>query len=228
MISVSVIIPTYNAAETIVCTIKSVTDQEYPPKEILVVDDCSTDNTLIELDKLTKIIPNLRIIKTERNFGGPAGPRNIGVRNATSEYVAFLDSDDLWHPKFLAICLKYINLDYSMISSTKFPFKTPQLFKNISAKVSDRAKHSRIKLRKITYTDLLNTNLIVNSSALIAREKLLGIMFDESNKFVAVEDFIAWCNVHKIHGASLQLDLRMVGYRVHSSSLSANKLQMLK
>ena len=227
-LSISVVIPTYNAAETIVDTVRSVANQQYPPVEILVVDDCSTDETYLKLQFLQEEIKSLIVLRTEKNFGGPAGPRNIGLERASGDYVAFLDSDDLWHPDLLSVYSNYLEIGYSMISSTKFPFKNANIFTNNYKNISNSVKDENIKHRMITYSDLLSTNLIVNSSAIIERKKLLKIMFKESKKFVAVEDFIAWCNIHKSYGDSLQLDLKMVGYRLHPNSLSANKFKMIK
>lgn len=226
-LSISVVIPTYNAADTIIDTVRSVANQKYPPVEILVVDDCSTDETLLNLKFLQEEIENLIILRTEKNFGGPAGPRNIGLKKASGDYVAFLDSDDLWHPDLLSVYLNYLELGYSMLSSTKFPFTTANVFTNEYQNISDSLKEKDTKHRKITYSDLLSRNLIVNSSAIIERKKLLKIMFNENKKFVAVEDFIAWCNLHKSYGCSLQLDLKMVGYRLHPNSLSAKKFKMI-
>ena len=88
MVAISVIIPTFNSADTIAETVQSVADQSFQPIEILVVDDCSTDGTLVELERLGKSIEKLRVLKTKQNFGGPAGPRNVGLKNAIGDFVA--------------------------------------------------------------------------------------------------------------------------------------------
>lgn len=90
---ISIICPTYNSEKTIVETIESMLNQTYQNFEILIIDDCSTDNTL----KIVEEINDSRIIiyKNEVNSGA-AHSRNVGISKATGEYIAFLDSDDLW------------------------------------------------------------------------------------------------------------------------------------
>lgn len=92
---VSVIIPTYNRIDTLPRSMKSVLDQTYGNLELIVVDDGSTDGT----DEYVKGLPDERIryVKGEGNRG-PGAARNMGVRLAKGEYIAFQDSDDEWHP----------------------------------------------------------------------------------------------------------------------------------
>lgn len=90
---VSVIIPTYNRENLITKPIRSVLTQSYQDFEIIVVDDCSTDNT----EKVVKSFndPRIKYIRHQRN-SGPAIARNTGIENASGSYIAFLDSDDEW------------------------------------------------------------------------------------------------------------------------------------
>lgn len=99
MTSISVIIPTYNAALLIERTLKSVTTQNgNHDVEIIIVDDASTDNTLAVIEKLA--IPSIKILKQDSNHG-PAAARNRGLATATGEFMAFLDGDDYWESDFL-------------------------------------------------------------------------------------------------------------------------------
>ena len=98
---VSVIIPTYNRADLLPATLASIRAQTLPPAEIIVVDDGSTDAT----PALLAAAPDLRPIRV-RN-GGDLVARNIGLAAATSPYVAFCDSDDLWRPEFLATMAEF-------------------------------------------------------------------------------------------------------------------------
>ena len=90
--TISVIIPTYNRANTIIPCIESVLNQSCPVNEIIIVDDCSTDDTLKQLNKFKD---NIIILKTEKQSGAQTA-RNIGIKSAKSEWIAFLDSDDEW------------------------------------------------------------------------------------------------------------------------------------
>ena len=99
MSSVSVIIPTYNAALLIERTLQSVIGQNGEHDiEIIIVDDASTDNTLVVIEKLA--IPSIKILKQHSNCG-PAAARNRGLAAASKKYCAFLDGDDFWEPDFL-------------------------------------------------------------------------------------------------------------------------------
>ena len=99
MSSVSVIIPTFNAAPLIERTLRSVISQNGGHGiEIIIVDDASTDNTLDVIASLA--IPFIKILKQDGNHG-PAAARNRGLSEATGEFMAFLDGDDFWEPEFL-------------------------------------------------------------------------------------------------------------------------------
>lgn len=103
--AVSVIIPTYNRAKTIERAVNSVLNQTFSDLELLVVDDCSTDDT-------AEIIKNYKderlvYIRHEKNRG-EGGARNTGIQNSRAEYIAFLDSDDEWLPDKLSKQLQLI------------------------------------------------------------------------------------------------------------------------
>ncbi len=99
--SVSAIVPTYNRSQLLTRAIHSISEQTYQPAEIVVVDDCSSDDTQSVIAAYAGEIP-LVYIRLERNAGGGAA-RNAGIMKAKGEYVAFLDSDDEWQPDHLRI-----------------------------------------------------------------------------------------------------------------------------
>lgn len=94
----SVIIPTYNRAHLILRAVNSVLDQTFKNYELIIADDCSTDNTEHIIRELNN--PNIKFFKNNINIGN-AGARNLGVRNAIGTYVSFVDSDDCLHHNFL-------------------------------------------------------------------------------------------------------------------------------
>lgn len=96
--NISVVVPSYNREKTITRCIKSIAGQSLPPYEIIVVDDGSTDRTLMILDNMP--YDNLRVIR--QNHRGAQAARNLGIINARGEYITFLDSDDEWLPDMLA------------------------------------------------------------------------------------------------------------------------------
>lgn len=88
---VSIIIPVYNCARFIAEAVQSALDQDYTAKEVIVVNDGSTDNTIEVLQRFGN-----RIRLIDQKNGGPPQARNTGLRAARGEYIAFLDSDDIW------------------------------------------------------------------------------------------------------------------------------------
>jgi succinoglycan biosynthesis protein ExoO len=93
----SVIIPAYNVSGIIERAIRSAAAQTLPPLEILVIDDCSTDNTVEIVKALAREIPSLDLLSTPAN-SGPSAARNVGLRAAKGDWIALLDSDDAWRP----------------------------------------------------------------------------------------------------------------------------------
>jgi succinoglycan biosynthesis protein ExoO len=93
----SVIIPAYNVSGIIRRAIRSAAAQTLPPLEILVIDDCSTDNTVEVVKALGQEIPSLRFLSTPAN-GGPSAARNVGLREAKGDWIGLLDADDAWEP----------------------------------------------------------------------------------------------------------------------------------
>lgn len=103
---ISIIIPTYNRAHILSKTIKSVLEQSYKNFELLICDDGSTDET----ERLVKSIKDTRIIYLKQENKGPGAARNLGLKNAKGEIIAFLDSDDEWLPKHLEYCIEFFEL----------------------------------------------------------------------------------------------------------------------
>src|ERR1700734_301346 len=97
LVEFSVIIPAYNVSGIIGRAIRSAAAQTFSPLEILVIDDCSTDDTVEVVRALGREIPSIRLLSTPAN-GGPSAARNVGLRAAKAEWIALLDSDDAWKP----------------------------------------------------------------------------------------------------------------------------------
>ena len=101
--NVSVVMPTYNHAEFIDRSIRSALEQTVPPKEIIVVDDGSTDGTDA---RVSAFGPPVRYVR--RSNRGPSSARNVGIRLADGEWIALLDSDDVWIPRKLELQLELV------------------------------------------------------------------------------------------------------------------------
>src|SRR5436305_794933 len=102
---VTVVIPAFNAERHIEQAMRSVLAQTHAHLELLVVDDCSTDDTCSRVQAVTREDPRAALHMLERNSGGPARPRNVGVSRAHGKFIAFIDADDVWHPRKLEIQL---------------------------------------------------------------------------------------------------------------------------
>lgn len=103
--SISVIIPVYNRENLVTSCIESILKQTYEHREIIVVDDGSTDNTLNVVKQYQNDIKIIHI----KNGGSPAA-RNAGLKHASGDYIAYIDSDDTWRPDKLSIFMNCIAL----------------------------------------------------------------------------------------------------------------------
>ena len=125
-VAVSVVIPLYNKGKYIERALNSVLSQTYPPIEIIVVDDGSTDDGPERVLKYND--PRIKLIRQENK--GPGAARNAGLAIAKGEYIAFLDADDEWLPDFLqsGIALLEKNDDVAMVSFGYYSY--PEMKKN--------------------------------------------------------------------------------------------------
>ena len=114
---VSIIMPSYNTAPYIRATIQSVLDQTYQNWELIIVDDCSTDNT----DEVVAFIKDdrIRYFHNEKNSGA-AVSRNSALREAKGRWIAFLDSDDLWMPEKLEKQISFMEKNGYSFSYTNY------------------------------------------------------------------------------------------------------------
>jgi glycosyltransferase involved in cell wall biosynthesis len=107
---VSVIVPVYNGAATVAAALDSIVAQTFSDFEIVAIDDGSTDDSPIVLERYR---PRVRVL-TQQNRG-PSAARNLGVRNSVGEYLAFLDADDLWRPEFLERTVAALDRDPAIV-----------------------------------------------------------------------------------------------------------------
>ena len=114
---VSVIIPAYNAERYLPRALESVYGQSYRPIEVIIVDDGSTDGTGSMVEACRAGRPNedeLRLVYIRQQNAGPSRARNIGIKSANGEYVAFLDSDDLWTEDKLEKMMRLLERDHTV------------------------------------------------------------------------------------------------------------------
>lgn len=119
MPKVSVIIPAYNVAQWIGETLISVSRQTFDDFECIIVDDKATDNTCDVVNNFIKNDSRFQLIRRQTN-GGLSAARNTGIRAAKGDYIAFLDSDDMWHPNFLKRMLELIEKNDAWLAYCRF------------------------------------------------------------------------------------------------------------
>jgi len=210
---VSIVIPTYNRAELLKETIDSVLNQTYKNYEILICDDGSTDKT----KDMVLSYNNPKIIYFyQSNHGCPAPARNMGLKNAKGQYIAFLDSDDLWFPKKLEIQIaafeKYPQILLIATNSVTIPPK-----KNPSLSLSSE--------KIVSFEELIHANIIMNSSVLMKQDVIQNIgLLDERLEIRGIEDFDYWLRLLQFQQKSVMiLPEPLVKYREHSSNLTVNQ-----
>ena len=180
---VSVVIPTYNRAAELKRCLDSLVAQTTDDFEVLVCDDGSTDDTVEVVGGFADRL-NLRFLPSAR-WGGPARPRNLGIENAAGEWIAFLDSDDWWHPAKLEVCRQ--QLSANDVVYHRIEVATP----------GTPAMTGRLIGREVAHPvliDLLtNLNAIPNSASLVRRNLVREAGgLTEDRRFIAVEDYDLW------------------------------------
>lgn len=224
---VSVIVPVYNVENYIAQTINSVLNQTYPHFELLIIDDASPDRSLEICQQFSD--PRIKIISQKNR--GLAGARNTGIRHAQGDYLAFLDSDDLWLPEKLAQHIQHLESSPQVgVSFSRSQF--------IDGQGQSLGIYQMPKLQDITPSHLLCRNPIGNGSAPVVRKEVFEAIcfqairhrefenyyFDEN--FRQSEDIECWLRIAaetpwEIAGIPEALTL----YRVNGEGLSANLLK---
>lgn len=211
---ISVVMPAFNAEKTIGQAIRSVLEQTYQNLELLIIEDGSADRTLsvaeayAEKDKRVRILPN----------GGNRGvsySRNRGVKEAKAEWVAFLDSDDLWEREKLEKQIAAI------LSEPACP-----LFYTGSAFVNEQGDGYAYLLHvpeRLTYRELLKQNLISCSSVVVKKAALEKHPMRQDP--MIHEDFATWLGILKDGTCAVGIDEPLLIYRLSSKSKSGKKLR---
>jgi teichuronic acid biosynthesis glycosyltransferase TuaG len=220
-IEVSIVVPAYNASRYLPATLDALLAQDGVAFEVIVVDDQSTDATAALVTGRASADARVRYLRTDHNFGGPAGPRNLGVEHARAPWVAFCDADDLWHPRKLLLQLACARATQARLVCTAIEDFADGTDPEISLRqVSEQPEH-----RQLGHVQTMLKNRIATSSVLCRRAAIEAAGgFDTDRSLVAVEDYDLWLRLME------QPDMRvvrigepLVAYRRLPGSLSANK-----
>jgi teichuronic acid biosynthesis glycosyltransferase TuaG len=172
--------------------------------ELIVVDDGSTDDTLLRVEEWRARLPCLKVIKSLQNFG-PGDARNKGIGLARANLIALIDSDDLWFKHKLEMQVAVHAATDCAFSCTAFKFGDTGVFQS-----------------KTDYISLLKNNVINTSSVMFDRSKI-DLRFQSEYKS---EDYVAWLQVSK--KTQIQFINTLLVERCQIEGASANKLQMAK
>lgn len=206
---VSVIMPAHNSEDTIRDAVRSVIVQSYENWELLIIDDCSTDGTVQVIEEYLKDL-RVRLIKTDKSVGKPYYPRNFGIRESRGQYIAFLDSDDVWLPNKL---VKQIPLFKDE--------RVAMVFSNYVKFVTGEENSNRVVKgpKELTYKKALYGNDIGNLTAMYDISKVGKVFFED----VGHEDYLLWLRILKKGYKAVNTGTLEAKYRISTNSVSANK-----
>lgn len=211
---VSIVIPCYNSGNTIEKTIRSVLAQTYQRFEIIVVDDCSRDGSQKTLKQYEADYSQVKCVFCEQN-GGAAVARNKGLAVATGQYVAFLDSDDVWVPDKLEKQLVFMKEKKAAFCYTSY---------DVIDADGNRLKNPLKVKECTTYKMLLTKTLIATPTVMIDRE-MTGDMLMPLRR--TGQDYAFWLLLlRRFNAYGMQETLAHVCRR--NNSLSKNKWQNIR
>lgn len=218
---VSVVMPAYNATKYIERTIRSLQEQSYTNWELIVVDDWSNDGTRELVTRIARDDERIKLISLDKNFGGPAGPRNVGVENACFDLIAFLDADDIWHPQKLEEQIKLIDLNNeTFICSSMTDFEDDS--------VIQFSEISRVSVQNVGFFSQSFRAKIPTSSVLVSKSLIRKFPFEESPAYKAVEDFHCWLRILDSGMECKKIKEPLLYYRKSEGQISGSKLRMMK
>lgn len=213
---VSIITPCYNASAFIAQTIESVLAQTYKNWEMLIVDDCSTDNSSEIVKIYQQKDTRIKYLKTDKASGSPVHPRNIAIKAAQGRYIAFLDSDDLWLPNKLQEQIDLFSTACEDVALVYSNYK----------KIDEQGKlHLRMITapQRVSYADLLKGNVIACLTAVYDTKKVGKIYL----KAIKHEDYVLWLSILKKGFRAENTNTLTALYRIVKGSVSSNKLKTL-
>jgi teichuronic acid biosynthesis glycosyltransferase TuaG len=211
MALVSIITPSWNVAMLIGETIASVQAQTMTDWELLIADDCSTDQTAAIVESHAALDPRVKLIRQPRN-GGPALARQAAIDRAQGRFIAFLDSDDLWLPAKLERQIAFARAKRAALSYTAF--------RRINETGSVTGRLIEVPAF-LNYEQLLKNTSIATLTALVDRD----IAGNIAMKNEPYDDFCLWLSILKRGHVAHGLNEDLARYRVRRSSVSSHPLR---
>lgn len=211
---VSIITPVYNATSFIKDTAKSVFNQSYSNWEWILVDDCSKDNSWILLSELSKNDKRVKIYRNKINLKS-GKTRNLAIKKAKGRFIAFLDSDDLWHPEKLKTQIPFMLNNQYYFSHTSYGYI------NEDGKRIKSIFHVR---KEVDYYHLLKRTEISCLTAIYDAEKIGKFYMSEHAR---KQDYALWLAILKSGTKSYGIDKELAFYRQVSNSATGVKYKLV-
>jgi len=212
---VTVIMPSYNVAPYIEGSVRSVIGQTFTDWELLIIDDCSKDNSYDIACELAKSDERIRVLKNEKN-SGVSKTRNFGISQARGEYVALLDSDDQWCETKLEKQLTLMKKENAQICYTSYAMQSDKGVK---------VHNDYIVPPATNYKKMLLTNVIGCSTVILPADIAKKHPFDETYYH---EDYVLWLDLMREGCKAVGCTEVLVRYCVRSDSRSAQKVSSAK
>lgn len=212
---VSVIMPTYNCAKFIGETIESIQAQTYSNWELIIVDDCSTDNTKEVVENYVELDKRIKYNCLEKNSGA-AVARTIAMNLADGEYMAFCDSDDLWINNKLEKQLEFMNKNNYAFTCTAY--------EQIDENSNSLGKTIKPK-EKCNYNRLLLDCPVGNSTVMYNVKKMGKFEVPDIRKR---NDDALWLQMLKKEQYIYGINDILMKYRIRANSISSNKFKVIK
>lgn len=212
---VSVITPVYNAEKVIKKTLESVFAQTYKNIEIVLVDDCSKDDSAAIIKELQETHAEIVYYLQPSNMGAGAA-RNKALELAKGQYVAFLDADDLWKPEKIEKQISQL-----LEKNGSFSFTAIEMIDGDDNII----KHKRKVKEEIDYKFLLSNTMIPTSGVLVDR-CVKGDFRMHLRR--GGQDYSTWLQLLRDGTKAYGINEALVGYRIDGESLSSNKLKSIK
>lgn len=213
---VSIIVPVYNAGAFIEETIQKVCDQTYGQWELLLVDDCSKDDSREKIQKYCEKDERIRLIAKEKNEGA-AKARNTGIELAAGSYLAFLDADDIWYPDKLEKELQFMEEKQAAFAFTSYEFGDEEGYE--TGRIVDAPA-------TLDYRKALSRTVIFTSTVMFDLGKIDRNLIKMPD--VPSEDTATWWSILKKGYTAYGLDEILVVYRRPEGSLSADKIKAIR
>lgn len=212
---VSIVMPAYNSAPYVASSIRTVLSQSFGDWELLVSDNGSRDDTRAIVEKFAAQDARIRLLDASKAKRCAAAARRFAIDKAQGDWIALLDSDDLWQPDKLERQLRLAEE-----TGSRFLFSA-SAFMNARG---ERLKYVLHVPEIVDYRRLLKQDIISTSSVLIRRELLEGCFIEQTNAIS--EDFAAWLRVLRDREPFARgIDEPLLIYRLSPQQTSANKLR---